>query len=413
MYLRGNKQWNTLQRKRRRSNPWRVALLLILIAVALYFNQVVVPATPPLFVDTPTPTRSSESFLNQADELYKSGKLTQAIEAYKQAISADPNNGATYISLARLQVFAGQYPEAVTNAQNALLKNPNNPLAHAVLGWAISYTGDYLAAEAQVKNALELDANNALAHAFYAEILISNGDSGDVEKAISESRTALDLDPSLLEVQRARGIVLLNTGNLDEAVQAYKAAIAINSKIYDIHLGLGVTYKALNENDQAVEELLAAYALNPNDPDIPTEIARTYANAGQFGKAVQYAEQAVKVKAEDPRLHGNLGTMYYRGAELDKAIPELSLAIKGGTTADNIVVEGLPLDYGRVAEYYWFYGFALAKSNRCAEAVPIFQALLTGVPDYELAVDNANAGLELCLQSLTTATPTPKVTPKP
>jgi tetratricopeptide (TPR) repeat protein len=206
--------------------------------------------------------------------------------------------------------------------------------------------------------------------------------------------------------------VLLNTGNLDEAVQAYKAAIAINSKIYDIHLGLGVTYKALNENDQAVEELLAAYALNPNDPDIPTEIARTYANAGQFGKAVQYAEQAVKVKPEDPRLHGNLGTMYYRSAELDKAIPELSLAIKGGTTADNVVVEGLPLDYGRVAEYYWFYGFALAKSSRCAEAVPIFQALLTGVPDYQLAVDNANAGLDLCLASLTTATPTPKVTPK-
>ena len=164
---------------------------------------------------------------------------------------------------------------------------------------------------------------------------------------------------------------------------------------------------------QTDAELLAAYALNPNDPDIPTEIARTYANAGQFGKAVQYAEQAVKVKPSDPRLHGNLGTMYYRSAELDKAIPELSLAIKGGTTTDNVVVEGLPLDYGRVAEYYWFYGFALAKSNRCAEAVPIFQALLTGVPDYELAVDNANAGLELCLQSITTATPTLEATQKP
>jgi hypothetical protein len=64
-----------------------------------------------------------------------------------------------------------------------------------------------------------------------------------------------------------------------------------------------------------------------------------------------------------------------------------------------------------VAEYYWFYGFALAKSNRCAEAVPVFQALRVGVPDDSLAVENANAGLELCLVSL--ETPNPGVTPTP
>jgi hypothetical protein len=103
--------------------------------------------------------------------------------------------------------------------------------------------------------------------------------------------------------------------------------------------------------------------------------------------------------------------MYYRNSELDKAIPELALAVRGGTTADGDVVEGQPLDYGKIAEFYWFYGFALAKSNRCAEAVPVFQALLAGVPDDELAIENANAGLELCLVSL--ETPTAEITPTP
>lgn len=406
MYLRGSK-WSVRSRPRRRSNPIIIAILVGLIGVALYFNQVVVPTIPPIGIPTMTPTRNPESFLNEADQLYREGKLSQSIAAYKQAIASDPYNTATYVTLARIQVFAGQYQDAIVNAQNALLKNPNNPLAHAVLGWAQGFTGDYLAAEASIKRALELDANNALAHAYYAEILINQGNIDDLDKAIEESRIAMQLDPSLLEVRRARGIVLLNTGrdNLDAAINEFKAAIALNSKISDLHLYLGYAYKLKGDNDLAVEELLAAFALNPTDWTSLVEISLAYANEGQYGKAAQYAEQAMKVEPSNPKLHGNLGVMYYRNQEFSKAAKELELAVRGGTTDDGTTVQGLPLDYGSVAQYYWFYGFALAKTNRCNEAVQVFQTLISGVPDDALAVENANAGLELCMELAATSTP--------
>ena len=403
------------RRPKKRSNPWRITLLVILIGIALYFSQVVVPATPPLFIPTPTPTRSPESFVNEAEQFYQAGKLNQAISAYQQAIVADPNNPSNYVTLARIQILTGEYEDAIENSQNALLKNPNNPMAHSVLGWAMSFTGDYLAAEAAVKKAIELDPNNALAHAYLAEILINQGDFEDFDQAVAESRLARDLDPGLLEVHRARGLVLLNSGieNVDEAIREFESAIAINDKIADLHLFLGFAYRLKGENDLAVNELLAAYALSPNNPDIPTEIAFAYANEGQFGKAAQFAEDAATIAPLNPKLHGNLGIMYYRSNELSKAIPELALAVRGGTTTGGVAVEGLPLDYGKSAEYYWFYGFALAKNNRCSEAVPIFQALLSGVPDYELAVENAQAGLDLCLDSLNTPTPESVATPTP
>ena len=392
------------RRPKKRTNPWRVILLLILIGIALYFNQVVVPATPPLFVPTPTVTRSQESFVNEAEQYFAQGKLSQAITSYENAIASDPNNPANFVTLARIQVFSGEYEDAVTNAKNALLKNPDNPLAHAVYGWALSFTGDYLSAEAEIKKALELDPNSALAHAYYAELLINQGDVEDLEQAIEQSRIARDLDPNLLEVHRARGLVLLSTGeeNIPEAINEFKAAIAINDKIADIHLNLGYAYRLQGENDLAVEELLTAYALNPNDSAALTEASLAYANEGQYGKAAQHAEQAVSVDPSNPKLHGNLGVMYYRNQEFGKAIPELELAVRGGTTADGVAVQGMPLDYGTSAQFYWFLGFALAKNNRCGEAIPIFQALLTGVPDYELAVENANAGLDLCKESLGT-----------
>jgi tetratricopeptide (TPR) repeat protein len=403
MYLRGSK-W-TMTRRTRRPNIWRILVLLALIGGALYLQLVVVPATPPLFIPTPTPTRSPESFVTQADDFYQDGKLNQAIEAYKDAINADPANPSNYVELARLQVFVGQYEEAITNAQNALLKNPNNPLAHAVLGWALGFQGNYGEAELEIQKALAVDPYNALAHAYYAEVLMNQGDYGLYDKAAEASKVALDLDPTLLEAHRARGIVLLNTQNLEQAVEEFQKALLINKNIADLHLYLGVTYKALGDLDKAQESLLASYALNPQDSIALTELSRAFFADGRYAQAAQYAEEAVAVDPSDPRLHGNLGIAYYKNNEYIKAIPELALAVQGGTTEDGILVEGIPLDYGRVEEYYWYYGFALARSNRCSEAVPIFQALLTGVPNDEIAVYNATEGLAVCQESLQT-TPT-------
>jgi tetratricopeptide (TPR) repeat protein len=407
------------RRPRRRSSPWRILLLLALIGALLYVNQVIVPATHPLFIPTPTPTQSPESFVNQADDFFRQGKLTLAISAYKEAINSDPTNPANYVSLARLQVFAGQYDEAITNTQNALLKNPENPMAHAVQGWALGFQGKYGEAERAVKKALDLDQNNALAHAYYAEILINQGDYTLFDKAIEESKKSRDLDPSLLETHRARGIVLLNTQNVEQAVEEFQSALAINKNIADLYLNLGVAYKLLEQYDLAQEALLASYALNPNDTVALTELSRSFFADGRFAQAAQYAEEATKVNPTDPRLHGNLGVIYYKMEDYPKAIPELALAIQGGQTADGKVVDGLNLEYGRVEEYYWYLGFALARSNRCSEAVPIFQKLLAEVPNDEIAVFNADQGLEICAENIKTppasqaptatetATPTP------
>lgn len=394
-----------MRRRRQPLNFWRIGFLVVLIGAALYVNEVVVPAQTPLFIPTATPTQSPESFVSRAEDLYREGRIKPAIQAYQEAILADPTNASNYITLARLQVFAGDYDKAVENCQNALLRNANNPLAHAVLGWALSFQGKYGEAELEIKKALALDPNNALTHAYYAEVLINQGDYALFDQAAEESKRAQELDPTLLETHRARGIVLLNTQNLAEAVQEFQAALAINKNIADLHLYLGITYKALQEYDLAQESLLAAYALNPENTIALTELSRAFFADGRYAQAAQYAEEAIKVDPSDPRLHGNLGIVYYKVADYNAAIQALGLAVRGGTTAEGVVVEGIPLDYGRVMEYYWYYGFALAKMERCAEAVPVFQALLAGVPFNEIAVYNATEGLAMCKAAAMTPTP--------
>jgi tetratricopeptide (TPR) repeat protein len=404
MYLKGSK-WNLKRKRPRRPNPWRVLLLLVLIGAALYVNQVVVPATPPLFIPTATPTRDPESFISEADLLFDDARYSQAITAYEDAVQVNPDNPSVYLSLARAQIYTGQFETALENAERALILNNNNPLAHTLKAWSLDFLGDYTQAEAAIKSALELDPENALAHAVYAEILMDKviagqGDINAIDRAAEESRTAMALDPTLMESRRARGYVLWNTGNFAEAIQEYNAALAINDKIADLHLALGYNYYLIDEYDQAVQSYLQAYALNPTDPTAPYEISRTYATVGDFSQSVQYADQAVKTDLADPRLHGNLGVMYYKNNQMPEAIQELGLAIRGGTLDDGMVVEALPLNYGIVAEFYAIFGLALAKTDRCSEAVPIFQAIRSGVPDDEINVYNAEQGLILCQEGI-------------
>jgi tetratricopeptide (TPR) repeat protein len=400
MYLKGSK-WS-MNRRRRPSNPLIIGFLVIAIGFLVYVNIYVIPTIPPPFVPTATPTRSPQSFADEAASYLAEGRTGLAMESFKAAINADPQEISNYITLARLQIYGGDYEDAKTNAENALLLDKNSIDSYALLGWSKGFLGEYLEAEANVKAGLELDPNDALSHSVYAYILalqVANnvGEIGTVDLAIEESRLALEINPQLMEARWARGFVLEITSNYEEAIQQLQAAIELNDSVADLHMALGRNYLAVEEYDQAVFEFTKAYSLNPADPDPNWYISRVYARIGEFAKAVQYAEQAVSTDPSDPYLHGNLGSMYYRDLQFNRAIDSLELAIRGGETEDGTIVEGLPLDYSMtIMEYYSRYGLALARVNRCNEAVQVANAMLQTVPDDETAVYNANEVINIC-----------------
>ena len=402
-----------MNKRRKPLNYFRIITLLVVIGFVMYFGVVIGPGVQNSFLPTPTITRSPESFVNEAGQLFEQGKLPQAIQSYELAVRALPNDPSIYISLARTQVWAGKYKEAQTSAENALLLNPNNSTAHAVRGWALEAQRDFLAAETAIKRALELDPNNALAHAYYSELIADEylegkGPFDALGRMSEESKVALSLAPGLFESHRARGYVFEATGNYEEAIREYEAAVAINKNIADVHVSLGRNYRALEVYDKAVNSLTIANQLNPSDPTPLLYISRVYATVGEYAKAEQYAQQSVKTNPSDTALRGNLGVMYYRNFKWPEASAELSLVITGGKDADGVEVKPLELvvDAPRIAEYYFTYGLVQVRLNHCGTALPIFQKLLSVVPKDEIAVFNANEGIRLCTEAAA-VTPAP------
>lgn len=421
MYLRGSK-WSMKRRRGRKVNFWLISIVIVLIGMFAYVDLVIVPTTPPLFISTPTPTRDPRAYAQDAASFFAQGKINQAIDAYKQATIADPQNPSNYLELARLQVFGGKYKDAQVNAENAILLDKNSALANAVHGWALGQQSEWLLSEGAFTRALTLDPNLALTHAYYAEILAlqvqaGKGELSTQDKAIEESRKAIALDPKLLESHRARGIVLEITGNNAEAVQEFQSAIQINENIADLHIALGRNLIFVEKYSEAVDEFIRANTLNPSDPLPSLYISRTYARIGEWAKAVQYGKEAVKSDPSDPTLHGNYGSMLYKTEEYGQAVTELRLAIRGGTAEDGSVVKGIPLSNElRTLEFFYRYGLSLARLNQCNEAVQIAQLILQTIKGDETATYNANAMIQICQETLTgTATPTPavKATPTP
>lgn len=410
-----------MNKRRTRPNWFRIILLSLLVLAGAYVNRFVVADIDPLGVPSPTPTISPDTLIAEGDELFKQGKLIPAADAYKQAIVSQPDNPAIHITLARTLAFSGKYKEAQVSAEDALLLNPNNSMAHAVRGWALNFQGEYIEAESSITRALELDPNNALAHAYYVEIRIDSYYSGlgsfdGIEKAIEESKVAQALAPDLLETHRARGYILEATGNYEEAIREYEQAIAINPNIADLYLAMGRNYRILGIYDQAVDAFTRADALNPEDPNPDLLLSRTYATIGEYGKAMQFAESSVANNPADTNLRGNYGVMLYRNAYWEDAIRELSYVVKGGLSDDGHEMEVINLvpDAPRIAEYYFTYGLALARTDQCGEALQIAQLIISRIPADELAVDNANEITNRCTENLNappaTATEEPAAT---
>jgi len=417
MYLKGSKL--SLNKKRHKPNGWLIFFLVAGIGLLLYFNIVVVPVMNPLFVPTPTATRDPQSYIEEADQLSNEGKYLQAVEVYQGAINANPTNIQNYLKIARLQIYINQLEQAQVNAQNAILLDNTNSTAFALLGWSKGFQQEYLAGEADLQKAIELDMNSGLAHAIYAYILgmrVEAGmdEIGTIDRAREESRTALALEPNLLEAHWARGYILEITGNYEEAVDEFETAVSLNPNIARVYIALGRNQINTQELDQAVFNFTKAYSLNPTDPNPNLFISRIYSMLGEWEKGIQYGTAALRDGPSDPILYANLGTLYYRKGQYNQAAEYLDLAVRGGANSDGVVVEGIPLSYAQdTIETYSRYGLALARINSCNQAVTIANTLMTGVADNENAVFNANEILKICeenLQNPPTATPEPTPT---
>ncbi len=382
------------------SNPYRIAIMLgILLVMLLVLRNLNSGSITPLFLPTPTPTRTVNSFADEGETYFVAGDLENALLAYQQAVALDPGNVELRAELARIQVYSStlltidtekvnRLNEALTTINEAIVIEPENSDVHAIKAFALDWlsdpnivTGDRDAllteAEQEVVQALQLDNTNTLALAYYAEILVDEQKWVQAEQNIRE---AVEREPDSMDVRRIYGYMLESIGNYAQAIEQYKEAIHINPNLTFIYLRIGANYRTLENYEMALEYFDKAAKINEQlgvQDSVPYfSIATTYTQMGEFLVAGTNARKGLNFDPDNADMYGRLGIVYHRSRNYEGAIPAFKCALMGCTAEEScevrqcnsdsdpmVAVEGLPLSNSTI-DYYLTYGSVLAGMHR-------------------------------------------------
>jgi tetratricopeptide (TPR) repeat protein/2-polyprenyl-3-methyl-5-hydroxy-6-metoxy-1,4-benzoquinol methylase len=130
---------------------------------------------------------------------------------------------------------------------------------HAIGFIALQLQRDEAALDALAR-ATALDANNA---AYRCHLAIACRRVGDTDRAVTELRAALRIDPSLAEAHSNLGNVLLEQRELDEALASFRRALALRADYPEALNGVGEAELGLGHFEAACASLDRAVALDP------------------------------------------------------------------------------------------------------------------------------------------------------
>ena len=393
-----------------------ILILVAVIAAGLWFAYEVNDPEgqfEPLFLPTPTATRTVDSLVQEGQAYFEAGKIfdpegKDAIDAYYDVLELHPENAQVRAELARLLTYSSallstteerteQLSLARQEIQIAAEGAPEDSTVQAIRALVLDWSSTSSAASDQEKQdwlneaelaanlAITLDPNNSLALAFYAEVLLDQNQKAQAEE---HARLAVNQGPELMDTHRVYGTVLETLGEYRYAIEEFEKAAEINPNLTFLYIRIGVLYRALKVYDTALDYFAKAIAINKSngvEDALPyIAIAKTYSRDGEFFIAAVNGEFAIAINPTNANTYGQLGDIYVRARNYEGALPVLKCAVVGCSAEENEVggtaVQPLELNNFDVAYYYARYGSVLAALSRpgqnyCPEALMILAEL--------------------------------------
>ena len=212
-----------------------------------------------------------------------------AINYFELAIEQDPSYALAHAGMADcynlLGFYAYQQPnEVYPKAKNAALEalNLDDTLAeaHASLGWILChYEWDWERAESEFKRAIELNPDYATAHHWYSHFLLV---VGKFDESLDHIKRAQELDPGSPIINTQVGFPYAHMRQYDQAIEAYRRALLIDEGFWPARMWLSGAYAEKGMYEEAFAEIRKAKDLHEGwHPWIESYIGFAYAGMGR------------------------------------------------------------------------------------------------------------------------------------
>jgi tetratricopeptide (TPR) repeat protein len=196
------------------------------------------------------------------------GKLSDAINAFSDALKTNPDLGEAYIRRGICFFNLNENDLALADFQKAATLSYDEPRARLWEGFAEAKLGDYHEAIRAYGEAIT--ASDRFVPAFVnrglAYMMI-----GDYDKALADFDEAIRLEPTESAHYFKRGVVYERKGKSQEAADSFTTAIKLDTKNEQAYRHAATALAALGHNDLASEYRSKADALVPKGQQTKTQ----------------------------------------------------------------------------------------------------------------------------------------------
>jgi TolB-like protein/Flp pilus assembly protein TadD len=166
-------------------------------------------------------------------------------------------------------------------------------------------------AETAFRQSIAFDTEFAGAHAGLCRVLAREyertKDAILLPSAEEACRTALQLDASLIDTERALGDLQGASGAFDKAIVTYSGLIERDPRDADLHIGLAEAFEGAGRIGEAEASYRHAVAIDPSYSEAHTSLASFLFKHGMLAEAVVALRRATQLAPTSARVWSNLG----------------------------------------------------------------------------------------------------------
>ncbi len=285
---------------------------------------------------TKTYTENGEAYQAYLKGRYYWNKRTdegfkKAIGFFQQATDIDPTYALAYTGMADCYTLRSDYGFLASQEGYALAKgavtlalkyDDSLAEAHTSLASIKAVTDwDWQGAENEYRRAIELNPNYATAHHWYGAQLILQG---RMDQALQELRTAQQLDPLSLGINKDLAVALIYAHDYDRALQQCQKTLEIEPTFSVMSTYMAQIYQLQQKYAEAAAELERAHAAAPQDGEVTYGLSQAYVLTGKKTEALKILSELNQPGS--PSLPKEAAYLYSLLGEKDRAIAILEKA---------------------------------------------------------------------------------------
>ena len=200
------------------------------------------------------------SLLDQGKRAHQAGRLQEAEQAYRDALTLAPEHSETLHYLGLLLYRLGRLDEAVDLVSRACTHEPGQALYWFNFGVVAQRAGRLEEAIRAYRQAVSLNPRYADA---YTNLGHTYKDLGSMEPAEEAYRRVLQIHPDHVDTYNHLGVILKERGLFEPASDSYRHAISLKPDHAEAHNNLGLLLMEQGELDAAIGSYERALQVAP------------------------------------------------------------------------------------------------------------------------------------------------------